>query len=214
MATETAIKKGHPIYFGVLILFSIVLMSISAFLVDRYNSDDSFPSEGVSNTVRYILCAWCLLYAVKILTVTRHSLFTMDYSDCLRLSRWIPRCSNGFWRCSIERCVTVSLSSIHSPHLTTSASFGSFSPSVFGLQVLLRSLLSLVAVSAANSQTTLIVTTSTPFWVSRGLTLVSCPLENFMSHPLNTLKVLIFLAMIVIIVISVRSRSSSGPISA
>ena len=57
---ERAIKIGHPIFFGSLVVFSIVLMSLCAFLVDRFNQNDNAPTNGISNTVRYLLCRFCL----------------------------------------------------------------------------------------------------------------------------------------------------------
>ncbi|EOR00669.1 hypothetical protein E3P92_03073 [Wallemia ichthyophaga] len=165
MATETAIKKGHPIYFGVLILFSIVLMSISAFLVDRYNSDDSFLSEGVSNTVRYIL--FCSLW-----TIVTASAYLVGFLA-------VPMGSGG---------VLLSVAS----HL---------------IWVVLTFCIWLAGAAAITAE------------LGGG---VSCKFADYTyCHHLNAIlgltwidTVLIFLAMIVIIVISVRSRSSSGPISA
>ena len=58
--TESVIKRAHPIYMGTLVLFGIILMSITAFLVDRYNKYDNFPATGVSNTVKYLLCKYIL----------------------------------------------------------------------------------------------------------------------------------------------------------
>ncbi|TIA88146.1 hypothetical protein E3P99_02770 [Wallemia hederae] len=165
MTTESAIKKGHPIFMGTLILFGIVLMSISAFLIDRYNSDDSFPAEGVSNTVKYLLFA-------SLWTIVTAALYLAGFLA-------VPLGSGG---------VLLSVAS----HL---------------VWVILSFCIWLAGAAAITAE------------LGGGL---SCRFADYTyCHHLNAVlgltwieTVLVFLALIVIIVISVRSRSSSGPIAA
>ncbi|KAF8816211.1 hypothetical protein BYT27DRAFT_7185025 [Phlegmacium glaucopus] len=52
---DAAIRKGHPIMFGGIILFSIIEMCIAAWITAKYNANHNFPNSGLRARVRYIL---------------------------------------------------------------------------------------------------------------------------------------------------------------
>ncbi|KAF8638396.1 hypothetical protein AX17_002239 [Amanita inopinata Kibby_2008] len=65
MSFNTAIRYGHPIIFTLLILFSIIELSISAWLISRFNSGHPPVSHSEGDRVRFILfCSiWTLVTA-------------------------------------------------------------------------------------------------------------------------------------------------------
>ncbi|KAF8630693.1 hypothetical protein AX15_002767 [Amanita polypyramis BW_CC] len=65
MSLNATFKYGHPIIFTILVIFSIVTLSDSAFLVSRFNSRHNFTNLGERDRVRYILfCSiWTLVTA-------------------------------------------------------------------------------------------------------------------------------------------------------
>jgi len=61
--SDAAVRKGHPILFGSIVIFSIIQMCIAAWLTARYNSRHDYPFPAVRIRVRYILfcCIWTIL---------------------------------------------------------------------------------------------------------------------------------------------------------
>ncbi|EEB92011.1 hypothetical protein MPER_09539 [Moniliophthora perniciosa FA553] len=57
MAMDKHVKRGHPIVFGLMILFGIIELAISAWLVSRFNKRHDNFSGTESDRVRYILFA-------------------------------------------------------------------------------------------------------------------------------------------------------------
>ena len=66
MALTTHIRRGHPIIFGLLILFTIIELALSAWLTSRYNLYHNYSSVTVRDRVRFVLfcCAWTLAFAI------------------------------------------------------------------------------------------------------------------------------------------------------
>jgi len=65
MSLNPVFRYGHPVIFTILILFSIVTLSDSAFLVSKHNSLHNFTNLGERDRVRYILFTsiWTLVTA-------------------------------------------------------------------------------------------------------------------------------------------------------
>jgi hypothetical protein len=57
MAFEDWIRKGHPIVFGWLILFSIIELSISAFLISQFNRYGNYFSTDERDRTAFLLFA-------------------------------------------------------------------------------------------------------------------------------------------------------------
>jgi len=60
--TDAAVRRGHPIMLGSIILFSIIEMCIAAWLTARYNSRHDYPFGSVRARVRYIL--FCSIWTI------------------------------------------------------------------------------------------------------------------------------------------------------
>jgi len=52
---DVAMRKGHPIMFGGIVVFSIIEMCIAAWITAKYNARHNFPNSGLRARVRYIL---------------------------------------------------------------------------------------------------------------------------------------------------------------
>ncbi|EIM83567.1 uncharacterized protein STEHIDRAFT_170815 [Stereum hirsutum FP-91666 SS1] len=65
VTAETHVRRGHPITFGLIILFSIIELAVSAWLVARYNQHHNYLSGSENNRVRFLLfnSIWTLLLA-------------------------------------------------------------------------------------------------------------------------------------------------------
>ncbi|TCD67884.1 hypothetical protein EIP91_011818 [Steccherinum ochraceum] len=62
---DVHIRRGQPITMGLLVFFSIIELSISAWLTARFNQHHNFPSSSVRDKTRFILfcSAWTILGA-------------------------------------------------------------------------------------------------------------------------------------------------------
>ncbi|GAA5891667.1 hypothetical protein JCM5296_005504 [Sporobolomyces johnsonii] len=52
---DTHVKRGHPIVFGLLILFSLIEWIQCAVLVSSYNHHNDYPSNSIRDRVRFLL---------------------------------------------------------------------------------------------------------------------------------------------------------------
>jgi len=52
---DAAIRKGHPIMFGAIVVFAIIEMCIAAWITAKYNANHNSPNSGLRARVRYIL---------------------------------------------------------------------------------------------------------------------------------------------------------------
>jgi hypothetical protein len=52
---DASIRKGHPMMFGAIVVFSIIEMCIAAWITAKYNANHNFPNSGLRARVRYIL---------------------------------------------------------------------------------------------------------------------------------------------------------------
>ncbi|KAF9650317.1 hypothetical protein BDM02DRAFT_3112290 [Thelephora ganbajun] len=55
MGIEDHVKRGHPITFGLLIIFGIIELAISAWLVSMFNEHHSQLFDAVNDKTRYLL---------------------------------------------------------------------------------------------------------------------------------------------------------------
>ncbi|CCL98056.1 uncharacterized protein FIBRA_00050 [Fibroporia radiculosa] len=60
---DTHFRRGHPVVFTLLIIFSIIELAISGWLVARFNSHHNFMSISVRDRTRFLLfcSAWTIL---------------------------------------------------------------------------------------------------------------------------------------------------------
>ncbi|KAH0837826.1 hypothetical protein J3R83DRAFT_6034 [Lanmaoa asiatica] len=72
MAFEDWIRKGHPIVFGLLIVFSIIELSISAFLVARFNQYHNYFTTDERDRTAFLLFA-------SIWTIVLSALYTFFF---------------------------------------------------------------------------------------------------------------------------------------
>lgn len=62
MAIDDHVRRGHPVIFGALIVFGIVEVAISGFLVGRYNSRHDYPNTSVRDRSRFLL--FCSIWTI------------------------------------------------------------------------------------------------------------------------------------------------------
>ncbi|KAH6910983.1 hypothetical protein BKA70DRAFT_1269088 [Coprinopsis sp. MPI-PUGE-AT-0042] len=55
VGSDSAVRKGHPILFGSIVLFSIIQLCLTAWLTARYNDRHDYPFPAVQTRIRYIL---------------------------------------------------------------------------------------------------------------------------------------------------------------
>ncbi|KAI0756153.1 hypothetical protein C8Q80DRAFT_1091589 [Daedaleopsis nitida] len=69
------VRRGHPIIFGFIILFSIIELADSAWLVSRYNLFHNFPSFAVRDRARFLLftSCWTIFFSLFYLALFLHS---------------------------------------------------------------------------------------------------------------------------------------------
>ncbi|KAL0952058.1 hypothetical protein HGRIS_008696 [Hohenbuehelia grisea] len=75
MGMDTHVRRGHPIVFGLIILFSVIELAISAWLTSRYNDNNPTPSGTERDRVRYTLFAstWTIVFSFMFLILFFHS---------------------------------------------------------------------------------------------------------------------------------------------
>ncbi|THU83700.1 hypothetical protein K435DRAFT_423549 [Dendrothele bispora CBS 962.96] len=59
MAFESHVKRGHPITFGLMIIFGIIELALSAWLTSRFNARHDYSSLTERDRVRFVLFACC-----------------------------------------------------------------------------------------------------------------------------------------------------------
>ncbi|KAF5352747.1 hypothetical protein D9756_006247 [Leucocoprinus leucothites] len=78
MGVDNFVKRGYPIFYAFVWLFSIITLSISGWLVSRFNAHHNYHSLGERDRVRYFLfvSAWTTLLVplfVLLFLFARHS---------------------------------------------------------------------------------------------------------------------------------------------
>ncbi|KAF8221795.1 hypothetical protein L208DRAFT_1462280 [Tricholoma matsutake] len=75
MGMDTVVRRGHPIAFSILLLFSIIEIAISSWLVSRYNSHHNYRNFTNRDRVRYTLFAstWTVVGSIFYLILFLHS---------------------------------------------------------------------------------------------------------------------------------------------
>jgi hypothetical protein len=78
MAIDKHIRRGHPIIFGLMVFFAIIELSISAWLVSRFNANHNFVSTTERDRVRYLLflSCWTVFFSFLYLVLFLHSAST------------------------------------------------------------------------------------------------------------------------------------------
>ncbi|KAI9066553.1 hypothetical protein FKP32DRAFT_1589632 [Trametes sanguinea] len=69
------IRRGHPVIFGLIILFSIIELAISAWLVSRFNLRHDFLSIAVRDRTRFLLftSCWTIFFGLFYFALFIHS---------------------------------------------------------------------------------------------------------------------------------------------
>ncbi|EKM61639.1 uncharacterized protein PHACADRAFT_248361 [Phanerochaete carnosa HHB-10118-sp] len=62
---DPKVRRGHPILLGLIVLFAIIELSISAWLVSRYNAHHNFQSLGERDRTRFLLftSTWTIVFS-------------------------------------------------------------------------------------------------------------------------------------------------------
>ncbi|GFZ45366.1 hypothetical protein JCM24511_03092 [Saitozyma sp. JCM 24511] len=62
---EPHIRRGHPIFFGLLLLFAIIEGSITAWLVAKYNDNNSYPNNSFRDRLKFLVFTswWTVLFS-------------------------------------------------------------------------------------------------------------------------------------------------------
>ncbi|KAF8954530.1 hypothetical protein BDZ97DRAFT_1864551 [Flammula alnicola] len=71
MAMDTVVRRGHPIMFGAIVIFSIIELCISAWITAKYNAHHNNPNSGIRARVRYLLFVsiWTVIFGTAYLVV-------------------------------------------------------------------------------------------------------------------------------------------------
>ncbi|GAA99821.1 uncharacterized protein L969DRAFT_91762 [Mixia osmundae IAM 14324] len=69
MGAEDHVKRGHPIYFGVIIFFTFVELVQTGVLVGSYNRNNDYPSSLIEGSTRFLLftALWSILFSIAYL---------------------------------------------------------------------------------------------------------------------------------------------------
>ncbi|KAJ6479336.1 hypothetical protein C8R47DRAFT_1137884 [Mycena vitilis] len=75
MTMDTHVRRGHPITFGLIILFGIIELSLSAWLTSRFNKFQNEQSLDERDRVRFTLFAsiWTVVFSALFLVLFAHS---------------------------------------------------------------------------------------------------------------------------------------------
>ncbi|KAF7341020.1 hypothetical protein MSAN_02087700 [Mycena sanguinolenta] len=75
MTAETHIRRGHPITLGLIILFAIIELSLSAWLTSQFNKFHNETSIDERDRVRFTLFAsiWTIVFSALLLVLFMHS---------------------------------------------------------------------------------------------------------------------------------------------
>ncbi|ORY31397.1 hypothetical protein BCR39DRAFT_571331 [Naematelia encephala] len=64
--TESHVKRGHPIFFGLLCFFAIIEGCITAWLVAKFNDSNDYPSHSVRDRLRFLVFTswWTVFFTI------------------------------------------------------------------------------------------------------------------------------------------------------
>jgi len=92
---DTAMRKGHPIVFGALIVIAIIEMCIAAWITAKYNDNQNFPSSDFQARVRFVLFAsvWTIvlgsMYMASFITMTESKISSIASHFVFLFLTWI-----------------------------------------------------------------------------------------------------------------------------
>ncbi|THH08350.1 hypothetical protein EW145_g2766 [Phellinidium pouzarii] len=69
------IRRGHPVLFGLIVLFAIIEGSISSWLASRYGRHHNFPSTAVRDRTSFLAFTswWTVLFGILYIALFLHS---------------------------------------------------------------------------------------------------------------------------------------------
>ncbi|KAF7293891.1 hypothetical protein HMN09_01185200 [Mycena chlorophos] len=75
MGYDNHVRRGHPVTFGLIILFGIIELSLSAWLVSKFNKHHNYSSFTERDRVRFTLFAsiWTVVFSALMLILFAHS---------------------------------------------------------------------------------------------------------------------------------------------
>ncbi|WWC70638.1 uncharacterized protein I206_104589 [Kwoniella pini CBS 10737] len=53
--SSSHIRRGHPIFFGLLLFFALIEGCITAWLVSRYNDHNTYPSNSIRDRLKFLV---------------------------------------------------------------------------------------------------------------------------------------------------------------
>lgn len=112
--TSSAVRRGHPIAFGLFTFVAFIVAVIATTLVADYNSNHNPPTSGINNATRFLVFAGWWGFVVGVAYVSRDRVRASDtqVTDLLCFSR--PLCSSSALEALLLRSpVTPSLFSSH-----------------------------------------------------------------------------------------------------
>ncbi|KAG7571536.1 hypothetical protein FFLO_00552 [Filobasidium floriforme] len=67
---DASVRRGHPVIFGLVALFSLIEMCITAYLTSRYNAN-GYPSGHFTGTIRFglFVSIWTLFFSIAYLAI-------------------------------------------------------------------------------------------------------------------------------------------------
>ncbi|ORX40223.1 hypothetical protein BD324DRAFT_616956 [Kockovaella imperatae] len=65
MAFDTTVRRGHPILFGLILLFSLIEGCDTAYIVGQYNSADNYPNHSIRDRSRFLVFTswWTVVFS-------------------------------------------------------------------------------------------------------------------------------------------------------
>ncbi|KAI0066716.1 hypothetical protein BV25DRAFT_1820775 [Artomyces pyxidatus] len=68
MALDNHVRRGHPIVFGLLTLFAIIELALSAWLTSRFRAHHNAPNNSILDRTHFILftSSWTILFSILI----------------------------------------------------------------------------------------------------------------------------------------------------
>lgn len=114
---DAVMRKGHPIMFGAIVVFSIIEMCIAAWITAKYNAHHNDPNSGLRARVRFTLfvSVWTVLFGSAyfvlfftmagsmITSVASHLVFiTITWILWLAAAAALTQSLGGALQCSVQ----------------------------------------------------------------------------------------------------------------
>lgn len=66
---DTHVRRGHPVLFGLLLLFGIIEGANTSWLVSQYNNNNSYPTQSIQDRSRFLVFVswWTVVFSAAYL---------------------------------------------------------------------------------------------------------------------------------------------------